>query len=140
MELSGLPGFQGLPGMTMSVDIGGEEVLTADLALIDGVFDLEFGVLTDCESAIGEAPVPATTGLSVFPNPSNGVAFVRLEEAAFYGQAQWVLVDGLGRIVRSGTSGTSRWELPLEGLSPGGYVLHVESGNQGLDQRVMVTR
>ncbi len=140
MELSGLPGFQGLPGMTMSVDIGGEEVLTADLALIDGVFDLEFGVLTDCESAIGEAPVPATTGLSVFPNPSNGVAFVRLEKAAFYGQARWVLADGLGRIVRSGTSATPRWELPLEGLSPGGYVLHVESGHQGLDQRVMVTR
>ena len=140
MSFSGLPGFQGLPGMTMSLEIGGEEQVTVDLALIDGVFELEFGVLTDCESSIEGSPEAEPAGLSVFPNPSNGAAFARLDGAVFDGRVQWVLSDGLGRVVLRGTSGSPLWALPLEGLSPGGYFLHVESGVNRLDQRVMVTR
>lgn len=140
MEMSGLPGFQGLPGMTMSLNIGAEEQVSVDLTSIEGVFDLEFGVLTDCESAIEGASVLAPTGLSVFPNPADGVAHVRLDDAAFDGKASWVLADGLGRIVLRGTAAAPLWELPLQGLPPGGYLLHVESGVHGLDQRVMVTR
>ena len=140
MEMSGLPGFQGLPGMTMSLNIGAEEQVSVDLTSIEGVFDLGFGVLTDCESAIEGASVLAPTGLSVFPNPADGVAQVRLDDAAFDGKASWVLADGLGRIVLRGTAAAPLWELPLQGLPPGGYLLHVESGVHGLDQRVMVTR
>ena len=104
MSFSGLPGFQGLPGMTMSLEIGGEEQVTVDLALIDGVFELEFGVLTDCESSIEGSPEAEPAGLSVFPNPSNGAAFARLDGAVFDGRVQWVLSDGLGRVVLRGTS------------------------------------
>ncbi len=140
MEMSGLPGFQGLPGMTMSLDIGEAEEVAVDLTLIDGAFELDFGVLTDCESSVEGVPASAERGLTVFPNPSSGAAYVRLEEAVFNGDAAWVLADGLGRVVLRGTAVTPLWELPLEGLSPGGYLLHVESGVHRLDQRVMVTR
>jgi hypothetical protein len=63
-----------------------------------------------------------------------------MDEGAFSGDAHWILVDGLGRVVLEGTSHVRLWNVPLKGLSPGGYVLHVESGTQGLHQRVMVAR
>ena len=63
-----------------------------------------------------------------------------MDGETFEGVAHWVLVDGLGRVVSDGTSYMRLWNLPLKGLAPGGYVLHVESGTQGLQQRVMVAR
>ena len=140
MEMSGLPGFQGLPGMTMSFTVGGEDELEVDLMLLDGAFDVEFGVLTDCSIAVNPLEPSASSGLSVFPNPAQERVTVSLDGETFEGVAHWVLVDGLGRVVSDGTSYMRLWNLPLKGLAPGGYVLHVESGTQGLQQRVMVAR
>lgn len=140
MEMSGLPGFQGLPGMTMSLTVGGEDELEVDLMLLDGVFDLEFGVLTDCSNAVNPLGSSRLSGLSIFPNPAQERVTVSMDEGAFSGDAHWILVDGLGRVVLEGTSHVRLWNVPLKGLSPGGYVLHVESGTQGLHQRVMVAR
>ena len=70
--------------------------MTVDLALIDGVFELEFGVLTDCESSIEGSPEAEPAGLSVFPNPSNGAAFARLDGAVFDGRGPMGIVRWTG--------------------------------------------
>jgi hypothetical protein len=108
--------------------------------LIDGVFEVEFGVLTDCGSSVDGLVLPQMAGLLVYPNPAEAMASVVMNAASFDGRAQWVLADGLGRVVREGTSAMPLWALPLQGLEPGGYLLHVQSGIYTAHRRVVVAR
>lgn len=140
MSFSGSPDFEGLPGMTLTLSLGEEDEIQVDLSLIDGVFEVEFGVLTDCESSVGGLVLPQMAGLLVYPNPAEAMASVMMNLESFDGRAQWVLADGLGRIVREGTSAMHLWALPLQGLEPGGYLLHVQSGNYTAHRRVVVAR
>lgn len=138
MDFSGQPGLLGLPGMTLTLTVGEEEEIALDLAFIEGVLTLEFGVLEDCSFAVGGFSDQDPDGLLVFPNPAMDVAFVTMDAGWFQGRAQWFLSDGLGRVVLGGGADDRQWSLPLEGLAPGGYVLTVESGTRARNQRVMV--
>lgn len=140
MAFSGSSEFEGLPGMTLTLNMGEADEIQVDLSLIDGVFDVEFGVLTDCSNGLMDATSPISDGLLVFPNPTDDQAFVRMNSAFFKGEAQWMLVDGLGRVVKEGRSVSSQWVLHAQGLDTGGYVLHVQSGVHAVHRRVMVTR
>ena len=141
MDMQGLPGFQGLPGMTLSLSIGEVEELEIDLALIEDVITLEFGVLTDCGNAVGGTVPSNGHGLMVFPNPTGADAVVRLDPAWSAGRdARWFLVDAVGRVVDAGKVQEGTWRLPLSGRPSGGYLLVVESGVDVLRKRVMVAR
>lgn len=139
-DMTGLPGFIGLPGMTMSLAVGGEGQMELDLAIIEDVLSLEFGVMTDCGSGTGAQVVAPAPGLNVYPNPAAAAAFVTLDLPHRGGDIRWTMVDGVGRAVMTGQAAGSKWSLPLEGLLPGGYVLIVESGVDVLRARVMVAR
>ena len=141
MDMQGLPGFQGLPGMTLSLSIGEVEELEIDLALIEDVITLEFGVLTDCGNAVGGTLPVNGQGLMVFPNPTGADAVVRLDPAWSVGRdARWFLLDPVGRVVDAGKVQEGTWRLPLSGRPSGGYLLVVESGVDVLRKRVMVAR
>ncbi len=140
MAFSGSPNFEGLPGMTLTLNMGEADEIQVDLSLIDSVFDVEFGVLTDCSNGFTDVALSVSTGLLVFPNPANEAAFVRMNAKVFEGEALWMLVDGLGRVVKQGRSVLPQWVLPTRRLDPGGYVLHVQSGVHAAHRRVMVTR
>ena len=49
-DMQGVPGLDGLPGMTLSLAVGEEEEIEVDPAILEGQIDLEFGVQTDCGS------------------------------------------------------------------------------------------
>jgi len=140
MGMQGLPGFQGLPGMTLSLSVDEEQQLELDLMLIDDVIELEFGVFTDCGFSVGTPSGPVGEGLRVFPNPAGDVARVEWAGASNAGSFQWSLCDGLGRVVARGIARESVWELPISRQVTGGYILVVESGEDVRRIRVMVAR
>jgi PKD repeat protein len=140
MDMEGLPGFQGLPGMTLSLSVGEEQQLELDLMLIDDVIELEFGVFTDCGFSVGSPSGPAIEGLRVYPNPAGDVARVEWVGAPKREAFQWSLCDGLGRVVERGTARGSVWDLPISRQVAGGYILVVESGVDVRRKRVMVAR
>ena len=141
MDMQGLPGFQGLPGMTLSLSIGEVEALEIDLTLIEDVITLEFGVLTDCANGVGETVNHTMDGLVVFPNPTGADAMVWLDPSWSFGaDSRWFLLDPVGRVVDGGSVEDGTWRLPLYDRPSGGYLLVVESGVDVLRKRVMVTR
>ena len=139
-DLSGIPGFQGLPGMTLSVSVGEEDEIEVDLSVLNDVLSLDFGVLADCGNAVASGWSALDDGLRIYPNPAGWDAWVSMDRGGFQGVADWSLLDGMGRMTASGSSVEGHWKLPLSDLSPGGYVLLVKRGDAVLRKRVMVAR
>jgi len=138
-DIQGVPGLDGLPGMTLSLEVGDEDEIEVDLAVLENLIELEFGVLTDCGNAVLEAGAPIG-GLQLYPNPAESRLFVTWPEAAPAGGLTWRLCDATGRTVRSGRSPSARWEVDLSPLSTGSYLLEVEGGSARQVGRVMVAR
>ena len=139
-ELSGIPGFQGLPGMTLSLAVGEEDEIEVDLSVLDDVLSLEFGVLADCDNAVTSGWLDFEQGLRIYPNPADCDAWVSMDLEGVQGVNEWSLWDGMGRMTVSGSSVGGQWKLPLSNLVPGGYVLLVKRGDAVLRKRVMVAR
>ena len=140
MDISGVPGLEGLPGMTLTLNIGEEEEMQIDLALLEDVLTMEFGVQADCGNGVAMPRAPGVAGMALFPNPAASTVHVRLDEAFQDGAVEWTLMDGLGRIVMRGTAAETEWMLHLGELAPGGYVLHAHSGAHKVRKRLMVAR
>lgn len=140
MDISGVPGLQGLPGMTLTLNIGEEEEMLIDLAVLGDVLTMEFGVQADCGTGISPIAAQDGEGLALFPNPAASAVFVHLDEAFLDGAVEWTLMDGLGRTVLQGATGESEWMLHVGQLAPGGYLLHAHSGAHKVRKRLMVAR
>ena len=140
MDISGVPGLEGLPGMTLTLNIGEEEEMQIDLALLEDVLTMEFGVQADCGNGVAMPGAPGVAGMELFPNPVASTVFVRLDGAFRDGAVEWTLMDGLGRTVMRGTAVETEWMLHLGELAPGGYVLHAHSGAHKVRKRLMVAR
>jgi len=79
---------------------------------------------------INEVNDPAHGGLQVFPNPAGQVATVEAELTTS-GPVKVEVLDMLGRSVQTianqnMSAGTARWELHLDGLNSGLYLVRVE--------------
>ena len=138
-DMQGVPGLDGLPGMTLSLEVGDEDEIEVDLSVLEGVIELEFGVMTDCGSAVLETE-SSIGGLLLHPNPVESRLFVTWPEAAPNGGLTWRLRDATGRIVRTGISPVQRWEVDLGSLATGSYLLEVEGSAARQVGRVMVAR
>ena len=138
-DMQGVPGLDGLPGMTLSLEVGDEDEIEVDLSVLEGVIELEFGVMTDCGSAVLETE-SSIGGLLLHPNPVESRLFVTWPEAAPSGGLTWRLRDATGRIVRTGISPVRRWEVDLGSLATGSYLLEVEGSAARQVGRVMVAR
>ena len=93
------------------------------------------------------APLPtasaaALPGLGVYPSPAHGRATVLLPAVPGATQATLTLRDALGRPVYGSTQPLPatglRHELPLAGLPPGVYLLHVQAGPATTTRRLVV--
>ena len=109
------------------------------MVILEGLIELEFGVMTDCGSAVLETRTPLG-GLQLYPNPVASRLRVTWLEAAPEGGLTWRLRDAMGRRVSSGQSVASQWEMELGGLARGTYFLEVEGGAARQVGRVMVAR
>lgn len=138
-DMQGVPGLDGLPGMTLSLEVGDEDEIEVDLSVLEGVIELEFGVMTDCGSAVLETE-SSIGGLLLHPNPVESRLFVTWPEAAPSGGLTWRLRDATGRIIRTGISPVRRWEVDLGSLATGSYLLEVEGSAARQVGRVMVAR
>ena len=138
-DMQGATGLDGLPGLSLSLEVGEEEELTVDLAILDGLIEFEFGVQTDCSNGVFETAAPMG-GLQLHPNPSESRLFVTWPEAVPADGLAWRLRDATGRIVSGGVSRVERWEMDLSSLSTGSYLLEVEGSAARQVGRVMVAR
>ena len=138
-DMQGVPGLDGLPGMTLSLEVGDEDEIEVDLSVLEGLIELEFGVMTDCGSAVLETG-SSIGGLQLHPNPVESRLFVTWPMAAPAGGLTWRLRDATGRIVSTGISPVRRWEVDLGSLATGSYLLEVEGSAARQVGRVMVTR
>ena len=138
-DMQGVPGLDGLPGMTLSLEVGDEDEIEVDLSVLEGLIELEFGVMTDCGSAVLETE-SSIGGLLLHPNPVESRLFVTWPEAAPSGGLTWRLRDAAGRIVSAGISAVRRWEVDLGSLATGSYLLEVEGSVARQVGRVMVAR
>ena len=138
-DMQGVPGLDGLPGMTLSLDVGDEDEIEVDLSILEGLIELEFGVMTDCGSAVLETG-SSIGGLQLHPNPVESRLFVTWPMAAPAGGLTWRLRDATGRIVSTGISPVRRWEVDLGSLATGSYLLEVEGSAARQVGRVMVAR
>ena len=138
-DMQGVPGLVGLPGMTLSLEGQGVDEVEVDLSALDGLIELEFGVMTDCGSAVLET-ASSIGGLLLHPNPVESRLFVTWPETAPGGGLTWRLRDATGRIVSHGISEVRRWEVDLGSLATGSYLLEVEGGAVRQVGRVMVAR
>ena len=80
-DMQGVPGLDGLPGMTLSLEVGDEDEIEVDLSVLEGLIELEFGVMTDCGSAVLETE-SSIGGLQLHPNPVESRLFVTWPVAA----------------------------------------------------------
>jgi hypothetical protein len=90
-------------------------------------------------SSVAEA---ALIGFDVFPNPSAGAVRVRVS-GPMAAVPTLALHDAAGRVVgqpplHKTAPGTFEADLALERLTPGTYLLRVQTGKQGLTKRVVV--
>jgi len=138
-DMQGLPGLDGLPGMTLSLAVGEEEEIEVDLAILEGQIELEFGVQTDCGSSVMETASPLH-GLALFPNPAHSWIQVTWTGPLSGAGLAWTLRDAAGRRVDAGRARASRWEVDLGGHAPGAYLIEVFDGVQRQVGRVMVAR
>lgn len=138
-DMQGVPGLEGLPGMTLSLAVGEEEAVLVDLAVLDDLIELEFGVQTDCGAIVMETATPLN-GLSLYPNPAESWMQVQWPGAPQSGRLRWALRDATGRIVDRGTSPSPQWKVDLEALPAGAYLLEVSDGVKRQAGRVMVAR
>jgi len=138
-DMQGVLGLDGLPGMTLSLEVGDEDEIEVDLSVLEGVIELEFGVMTDCGSAVLETE-SSIGGLLLHPNPVESRLFVTWPEAAPSGGLTWRLRDATGRIICTGISPVRRWEVDLGSLATGSYLLEVEGSAARQVGRVMVAR
>ena len=138
-DMQGVPGLEGLPGMTLSLEVGDEDEIEVDLSVLEGLVELEFGVMTDCGSRVLETGSPVG-GLLLHPNPVESRLFVTWPEAAPAGGLTWRLRDATGRMVSQGISPVRRWEVDLGSLATGSYLLEVEGSAARQVGRVMVAR
>ena len=82
-------------------------------------------------------------GMAVWPNPASDRFLIELDskESA---QATLLLTDVSGRTVQSGTlsipAGTSRVELPVEGIADGAYTLSIMSASGARAMPVLIVR
>lgn len=78
------------------------------------------------------------SGISLHPNPAQNVVQVRVQER--YAGARWAIVDGSGRVIRSGMVSSPSFSMDVSGFAPGMYTLQV-MGQGFVDQgRLMVAR
>ena len=138
-DMQGAAGLDGLPGLSLSLEVGEEEELTVDLAILEGLIEFEFGVQTDCSSAVLETAT-SIGGLQLHPNPAESRLFVTWPDVLSGEGLDWCLRDATGRIVGAGQSTVNRWEVDLGSLSTGTYFLEVEGGAVRQVGRVMVAR
>ena len=138
-DMQGATGLDGLPGLSLSLEVGEEEELSVDLTILEGIIEFEFGVETDCSNSVMESVAPIG-GLQLHPNPAESVLFVTWPDALSGEGLDWCLRDATGRIVGAGQSTVNRWEVDLGSLSTGTYFLEVEGGAVRQVGRVMVAR
>jgi uncharacterized delta-60 repeat protein len=69
--------------------------------------------------------VLAASGISIYPNPSNGQLFIDLKDTKLYG-LNYFITDLPGKKISSGTLQAKTTTLHIEGLSQGIYLLHLE--------------
>lgn len=84
---------------------------------------------------------PGLGTVTVFPNPASGQVFVALENN-ITGQAQIQLIQLNGTIIQSQNvspnSGFESFSLPIQNLPAGIYVVSVTSGNQKIQQKIVI--
>ncbi len=138
-DMQGVPGLDGLPGMTLSLAVGEEEEAMVDLAVLEEAIELEFGVQTDCGASVLQMAAPLG-GLSLYPNPAETRMRVTWLDGRTGGALQWTLRDATGRVVDGGSSQAAQWEVDLGARSAGTYFIEVVDGARRQVGRVMVTR
>jgi len=139
LGMQGAADFDGLPGMSLDLEVGEEVLANVDLAVVEDLIELEFGVQTDCGAVVMETATPLN-GLSLYPNPAESWMQVQWPGVPQGGGLRWALRDATGRIVHRGTSPSPQWKVDLEALPTGAYLLEVSDGVTRQAGRVMVAR
>lgn len=93
------------------------------------------GVMPECLVGTGNPAAPFQGAIRVWPNPARETLFVELEPGS---QANFRLIDLMGRSVMKHASADGEGFLNVSGLPPGVYVLDVEISGQTMHQRQLV--
>ena len=99
------------------------------------------GAMSHVTTSIGENELDR--GLSVFPNPTNGLVYldVELENAA---QVNYQVFNALGEVVRtesrSTAAGGQRFTMDMSDLESGLYYVNVQAGAMRATRKVTLTR
>lgn len=112
------------------------------MAIATGDYTVLFTDTNGC-STLAQPYTYLSTGITarsavaptLWPNPTHGPLVVELP--TLVGMTEWRLLDQTGRLMDAGTVMTTRWELSLEALAPGPYVLWLHSGDR-MDQLRLV--
>ena len=90
-------------------------------------------------TGLATAASGASGALSIFPNPTHGRATIQLPPIPGTFTATLILLDALGRTLRTQTVATNaKAELDLTGLAPGLYAVRVQAGGSTATQRLVV--
>lgn len=82
---------------------------------------------------------PRAPAFTLYPNPAN-TSVEAVVDTPLPAAAQWVLRDGLGRIVMVEAVRGLRTMIPLEGLAEGIYLVRCEGMSAASAQRLVITR
>lgn len=99
-----------------------------------------FEVQPSCNPSVVGSPEPvATNEVTVFPNPTQGTAFVAFGEPLRHA-IQMQVLDPLGRMIyaKQLMTGTQRTELSTMDLSNGVYLLKFQDGKRGFTRKLVV--
>lgn len=115
-------------GILFTRDYTGSGRPAAIAGMQNGVVDLldrfENDSFPDQLSPVGVEEVSGMLAISCYPNPTNGLLFVKSEVA----QADYVMVDLFGKYVRSGRLVAGVNQLDLFDLAAGIYMLNITAG------------
>lgn len=137
LGMQGVADFEGLPGMSLDLQVGEEVLANVDLAVVEDLIELEFGVMTECGTATADA-TDAVEGVQVFPNPVQGALNVWWPQPLSSDGLAWAVKDGSGRICAEGRTMKRRWSIGFGGMPAGVYLLEAIDGSHRHVQRVMV--
>ncbi len=117
-----------------------------------GSYQIEFVNVLGCSTMSGELQVSSLTSVAnlfsteqvkIYPNPSSGVVMVELNVPVSLDYSLEV-IDFTGRVVYReavrNTSSHHKFELDLNHLTPGGYLVKINSGQSNLIKKINILR
>jgi len=95
------------------------------------------------KTAISEKPSPASTGITVYPNPSNSTVNVAFN-AEVSGETDILVYSNMGSLVKEVSvttrTGMNKAVFDVKGLIPGIYLVRIITGSSSATTRLVVAK